>query len=87
MAARDGERRCKDRCMSCIVDVHRHTSDGESVYACVCAFVCVCVSVVWNKALAQRISNGEFKLLAILQGTESRVATFLAETCVMGPRR
>jgi len=43
--------------------------------------MCVCVSAVYNKA--QRISNREFKLWTFLHGTESRVATFLAETCVM----
>ena len=43
----------------------------------------VCVLAVYNKAQAQRISNREFKLWTFLQGTESRVATFLAETCVM----
>ena len=41
------------------------------------------VLAVYNKAQAQRISNREFKLWTFLQGTESRVATFLAETCVM----
>ena len=45
--------------------------------------VCVCVLAVYYKAQAQRISNREFKLWTFLQGTESRVATFLAETCVM----
>ena len=45
--------------------------------------VCVCVLDVYNKAQTQRISNREFKLWTFLQGTESRVATFLAETCVM----
>jgi len=51
----------------------------------VCVCVCVCVLAVYNKAQAQaqRISNREFKLWTFLQGTESRVATFLAETCVM----
>ena len=39
--------------------------------------VCVCVLAVYNKAQAQRISNREFKLWTFLQGTESRVATFL----------
>ena len=53
------------------------------VCLCVCVFVCVCVLAVYNKAQAQRISNREFKLWTFLQGTESRVATFLAETCVM----
>ena len=48
---------------------------------CVC--VCVCVLAVYNKAQAQRISNREFKLSTFLQGTESRVATFLAQACVM----
>ena len=43
----------------------------------------MCVLAVYNKAQAQRISNREFKLWTFLQGTESRVATFLAETCVM----
>ena len=33
-----------------------------------------------SKAQAQRISNREFKLWTFLQGTESRVVTFLAET-------
>ena len=45
--------------------------------------VCVCVLAVYNKAQAQRISNSEFKFWTFLQGTEYRVATFLAETCVM----
>jgi len=43
----------------------------------------MCVLAVFNKAQAQIISNREFKLWRFLQGTESRVATFLAETCVM----
>ena len=51
------------------------------IYVCVC--VCVCVLAVYNKAQAHRISNREFKLWTFLQGSESRVATFLAETCVM----
>ena len=51
------------------------------IYVCVC--VCVCVLAVYNNAQAQRISNREFKLWTFLQGTESRVATFLAKTCVM----
>jgi len=42
-----------------------------------------CVLAAYNKAQAQRILNREFKLWTFLQGTESRVATFLAETCVM----
>ena len=46
---------------------------------CVCACACMCVLAVYNKAQAQRISNREFKLWTFLQGTESRVATFLAE--------
>ena len=68
---------------------------GGCVYVCVCGitvcfvfvfvyvyiYVCVCVLAVYNKA--QRISNHEFKLWTFFQGTESRVATFLAETCVM----
>ena len=47
--------------------------------------VCVCerVLAVYNKAHAQRIANCEFKLWTFLRGTESRVAIFLAETCVM----
>ena len=50
----------------------------------VCVYVCmyVCVLAVYNKAQAQRISNREFKLWTFLQGTESRVATFLAETYI-----
>ena len=51
------------------------------MYVCMCVCVCVCVLAVYNKA--QRISNREFKLWTFLQGTESRVATFLAETCVI----
>ena len=47
----------------------------------VCVCMCVCVLAMYNKA--QRISNREFKLWRFLQGTESRGATFLAETCVM----
>ena len=53
------------------------------VFVCVCVCVCVCVLALYNKAQAQRISNREFKLWTFLQGTESRVATFLADTCVM----
>ena len=44
--------------------------------------VCVCVLAMNNKAQAQRVSNREFKLWTFLQGTQSRVATFLAEVCV-----
>ena len=51
--------------------------------ASVCVCVCVCVLAVYNKAQAQIISKREFKLWTFLRGTESRVATFLAETCVM----
>ena len=53
----------------------------------VCAFVrscvCVCVLDVYDKVQAQIISNCEFKLWTFLQETESREATFLAETYVM----
>ena len=45
--------------------------------------MCVFFLVVYNRAQAQRISNREFKLWMFLRGTESRVATFLAETFVM----
>ena len=47
--------------------------------------MCVCVLAVYYKAQAQRISNREFKLWTFLQGTISRVATFLAETCNVSP--
>ena len=40
------------------------------------------VLAVYNNAQAQRNSNREIKFWTFLQGTESRVATFLAETCV-----
>ena len=43
------------------------------VCVCVCACVCVCVCVsaaVYGKAQARRISNSEFKLWTIRQGTE-----------------
>ena len=53
------------------------------VRACARACVCVCVLAVYNKAQAQIISNCGFKLWTFLQGTDSRVAAFLAETCVM----
>ena len=55
---------------------------------CVCVCVCVYVYVlaVNNKAQAERISNGEFKLWTFLQGTGSRVATFHAEKCVVSPQ-
>ena len=53
------------------------------VYVCECVIVCVGVLAVYNKVQEQRISNHEFKLWTFLQGTESRGATFLAETCVM----
>ena len=46
----------------------------------------MCVLAVHNKAQAQIISNREFKLWTILQGTTSRVATFHAVTCVMSQR-
>ena len=49
------------------------------MYAC----VFVCVLAVYNKVQAQRILTREFKLWTFLQGSESRVATFLAEICVM----
>ena len=55
-----------------------------SVRVCVIC-VCVCLLAVYNKAQAQIISNREFKLWTFLQGTESRVATFLAETCNVSP--
>ena len=45
--------------------------------------MCVCVLDMNNRAPAQRISNCEFNLWMILQGTESRVAIFHAETCTM----
>ena len=48
------------------------------VYKCVCGLFFLAVYIK-----AQRISNREFKLWRFLQGNESRVATFLAETCVM----
>ena len=51
------------------------------------ACVGVGVLAVYNKAQAQRISNREFKLWTFLQGIESRVANFLAETCVMSLSR
>jgi hypothetical protein len=38
---------------------------------------------VYNKAQAQRIVNREFQIWTFLQGTELRVATFLAETCAL----
>ena len=41
----------------------------------------MCVLAMYNKIQAERISNREFKLWTILQGTEPRVATFHAETC------
>jgi len=50
-----------------------------SLSLCVC--VCVFFLALYNKA--QGISKYEFKLWTFLQGTESRVATFLAETYVM----
>ena len=40
---------------------------------------------MWNKALAQIISKREFILWTILQGNESGVATFHAETCNVSP--
>ena len=49
------------------------------VYVCVRA----CVLAVYNKAQGQIIIlNREFNLWTFLQGAESTVATFLAETCV-----
>ena len=42
----------------------------------------MCVLAVYNEAQAQNTSNREFKLWTFLQGTESRAATFLAETSV-----
>jgi len=50
---------------------------------CVYLWVRVCILAVYNGAQAQSISNREFKLWTFLQGTESREATFLAETRVM----
>ena len=56
---------------------------GEWVRMCVGVCICagVCVLAVYNTAPI--ISNREFKLWTFLQGSESRGATFLAETCVM----
>jgi len=51
------------------------------IYICVCTFLCVLAVCIM--AHVQRISNREFKLWTFLQGTESRVATFLAETYVI----
>ena len=46
--------------------------------------LCMCVFLaVYNKPQSQRISNREFKLWTFLQGTEFRVVTFHAETCVI----
>ena len=53
------------------------------MYMYIYIYIYVCVLAVYNKAQAQRISNREFKLWTFLQGTESRVATFLAETYIM----
>ena len=55
----------------------------EQTTVCVSGCTCACVLAVYNKAQAQRILNHEFKLWMFLQGTESRVATFLAETYVV----
>ena len=43
----------------------------------------MCALAVYNKAQAQLISKRELKHWTFLQGTESRVATFLAERCVI----
>ena len=60
-----------------------------NVYVCmyVWVYVCVFVVAVYYKAQAQIISNREFKFWTFLQGTESRVAIVLAETCVMSHHR
>ena len=75
-----------ERILSDVIDQIGHTCVFcvcVFVLVCLCVCVFVCVLAVYNKAQAQRISNREFKLWTFLQGTESRVATFLAETCVM----
>ena len=72
---------CMYQCLYVSVSVCLCVSVCISERVCVCVFVFFLV--VYNKAQAQRISNREFKLWRFLQGTESRVATFLAETCVM----
>ena len=76
--------------VSVCISVCMYQCQYVSVSVCMCVSVCIseCVClcfflVVYNKAQVQRISNREFKLWTFLQGTESRVATFLAETCVM----
>ena len=81
---------CKNVCMHMCVYQLVHVCWGWvclTLNVCVCVSVyecvCVCVLAVYNKAQAQRISIREFKLWTFLQGIESRVATFLAETCVM----
>ena len=79
---------CISECLYISVSVYISVCMYQCMYVSVsvCISECVCVwffLVVYNKAQAQIISNREFKLWRFLQGTESRVATFLAETCVM----
>jgi hypothetical protein len=45
--------------------------------------VCLSILAGWNKALAQLLSKREFNFWMILPGTESRAATFHAETRLM----
>ena len=54
----------------------------QAICVCVIIVSSVCVLAVYN-AQAQRISSHEFKLWTFLQGTQSIVATFLDETCVI----
>ena len=77
-----GESACVSVCVCMFVYVCVCEYVCECMCVCTCVCVCVCLAV-YNKAQAQRISNREFKLWTFVQGTESRVATFLAETCIM----
>ena len=82
--------KCTSVCMLCVclfLRIYVYIYIYIYIYVCVC--VCVCVRArarvlaVYNKAQAQIISNREFKIWTFLPGTESRVATVLADTCVM----
>ena len=74
---------CIYQCLYISVSVCISVCMYQCLYVSVSVCVCVCFLVVYNKAQAQRISNREFKLWTFLQGTESRMATFLAEICVI----
>ena len=69
-----------------LIFTYRDVIHRRTIASALTTSVSLYVITMWNKALAQRIAKCELKLWTILQGTESRVVTFHAETCVSSPQ-